>query len=85
MVDLNGDGQIQYFNDGQPLTAANTAVIASRMPPLGKAAAADADKAPLEAALAEATCGDATRCCPKRMLGGQSLAERGLVGNELPP
>jgi cation/acetate symporter len=80
MVDLNGDGKIQYFNTAKPLTDANTAVIAADA--ALKAAAADADKAPLEAALAEATAArDAL--LPEAMLGGQSLVERGLVGNEL--
>jgi cation/acetate symporter len=80
MVDLNGDGKIQYFNTAKPLTDANTAVITADA--ALKAAAADADKAPLEAALAEAIAArDAL--LPEAMLGGKSLVERGLAGNEL--
>lgn len=80
MVDLNGDGKIQYFNTSKALTDANTAVMAAGA--ALKAAAADADKAPLEAALADATAArDAL--LPEAMLGGKPLTERGLVGNEL--
>jgi cation/acetate symporter len=80
MVDLNGDGKIQYFNTPKALTDANTAVMAADA--ALKGAAADADKAPLEAALADATAArDAL--LPEAMLGGKSLTERGLVGNEL--
>ena len=80
MVDLNGDGKIQYFNSPKALTDANTAVMAADA--ALKGAAADADKAPLEAALADATAArDAL--LPEAMLGGKSLTERGLVGNEL--
>jgi cation/acetate symporter len=80
MNDLNGDGQIQYFNEPKPLADANKALAAAK-----KALAdapADADKAALEAAVADATAArDAV--LPETMLGGVSLAERGLVGNEL--
>jgi cation/acetate symporter len=80
MNDLNGDGQIQYFNEPKPLADANKALGAAK-----KALAdapADADKAALEAAVADATAArDAV--LPETMLGGVSLAERGLVGNEL--
>ena len=80
MVDLNGDGKIQYFNTSKALTDANTAVMAAGA--ALNAAAADADKAPLEAALADATAArDAL--LPEAMLGGKPLTERGLVGNEL--
>jgi cation/acetate symporter len=80
MVDLNGDGKIQYFNSPKALTDANTAVMAADA--ALKGAAADADKAPLEAALADATAArDAL--LPEAMLGGKSLTERGFVGNEL--
>lgn len=78
--DLNGDGMIQYFNEPAPLAAANKA--------LGEAkkaladAPADADKAPLEQAVTDATAArDAVLA--EVQLGGQTLAERGLVGNEL--
>ncbi|OYX27324.1 MAG: cation acetate symporter [Rhodobacterales bacterium 32-66-7] len=79
-ADKNGDGLIQYFNEPKPVTDANTALAAAE-----KAlteAAADADKAPLEAAVAEATTArDAA--LEAAMLNGQSLAAQGLVGNEL--
>jgi cation/acetate symporter len=80
MVDLNGDGKIQYFNSPKPLTDANAAVMAAVA--ALKGAAADADKAPLEAALAEAVAKRDT-LLPETMLSGTSLAERGFVGNEL--
>jgi len=80
MVDLNGDGRIQYFNSPKPLTDANAAVIAADA--ALAAAAADADRAPLEAAVAEATANRDT-LLPETMLAGQSLTDRGLVGNEL--
>lgn len=80
MSDLNGDGQIQYFNEPKPLADANKALAAAK-----KALAdapADADKAPLEQAVTDATAArDAV--LPEVQLGGQSLADRGLVGNEL--
>ncbi|MFN6926173.1 MAG: sodium:solute symporter family protein [Tabrizicola sp.] len=78
--DKNGDGMIQYFNEPKPVTDANAALAAA-----AKALAeapADADKAPLEAAVAEATTArDAALAAAT--LGGKSLAEQGLVGNEL--
>ena len=78
--DKNGDGMIQYFNEPKPVTDANAALAAAN-----KAlteAAADADRAPLEAAVAEATAArDAA--LGAAMLGGQSLAAQGIVGNEL--
>ena len=80
MSDLNGDGQIQYFNEPKPLADANKALAAAK-----KALAdapADADKAPLEQAVTDATAArDAV--LPEVQLGGQSLTDRGLVGNEL--
>ena len=80
MSDLNGDGQIQYFNEPKPLADANKALAAAK-----KALAdapADADKAPLEQAVTDATAArDAV--LPEVQLGGQSLADRGLVGNEV--
>ena len=78
--DKNGDGRIQYFNEPAAVTAANTA-LANATKALAEAAA-DADKAPLEAAVEEATAArDAALAAAQ--LGGQSLAERGFVGNEL--
>ena len=78
--DRNGDGLIQYFNEPAPVTAANKAVTDANA--ALTAAAADADKAPLEAAVAAAiTARDAVLA--ETMLGGRSLAEQGFVGNEL--
>ncbi len=78
--DLNGDGKIQYFNEPKAVTDANKALAESQ-----KAlteAAADADKVPLETAVADATAArDAALAAA--MLGGRSLADRGFVGNEL--
>ncbi len=78
--DKNGDGMIQYFNEPAAVAAANKA-LADANKALADAAA-DADRAPLEQAVADATAArDAA--LGAAMLGGQSLAERGLVGNEL--
>ncbi|TGD43487.1 cation acetate symporter [Pseudotabrizicola sediminis] len=78
--DRNGDGLIQYFNEPAPVAAANKAVTDANA--ALTAAAADADKAPLEAAVAAAiTARDAVLA--ETMLGGRSLAEQGFVGNEL--
>ena len=78
--DKNGDGMIQYFNEPKAVAAANKA--------LGDAtkaladAAADADKAALETAVTDATTArDAALAEAK--LGDKTLAEMGLVGNEL--
>jgi len=77
MTDLNGDGQIQYFNEPAPVAAANKALAAAT----AALAAAPADAA-LAAAVAEAT---ATRdaALGAAMIGGQSMADRGWVGNEV--
>ncbi len=80
MADKNGDGLIQYFNEpkvvadaGKALAAANKALAD---------AAADADKAPLEAAIVEAQAAfDASLTEGK--LGDKTLAELGFKGNEL--
>ncbi|MEZ5754992.1 MAG: sodium:solute symporter family protein [Paracoccaceae bacterium] len=80
MNDLNGDGQIQYFNSPKPLTDANAALLAAK-----KALAdapADADKAPLEQAVTDATAARDALLADIQ-LAGQSLADRGLVGNEV--
>jgi cation/acetate symporter len=78
--DKNGDGMIQYFNEPKAVADANKAV-ADATKALTEAAA-DADKAPLEAAVAAATAArDAA--LGEAMLGGQSLAAQGIVGNEL--
>jgi cation/acetate symporter len=79
-TDKNGDGLIQYFNEPAPLVAANKA-LADATAALA-AAPADADKAPLEAAVAAATTArDAVLA--EATLGGQTLAAQGIVGNEL--
>jgi cation/acetate symporter len=78
--DKNGDGMIQYFNEPKPLADANTALAAANKA-LAEAPA-DADKAPLEAAVAEATA-KRDAALAEAQLGGKSLAEQGIVGNEL--
>jgi cation/acetate symporter len=78
--DKNGDGMIQYFNEPKAVADANKAVADATKALTD--AAADADKAPLEAAVAAATAArDAA--LGEAMLGGQSLAAQGIVGNEL--
>lgn len=80
--DKNGDGMIQYFNEKKPVTDA-TKALADAKKALADAAA-DADKAPLEAAVAEKQAAlDAVLADPANGLGGKSLAEQGIVGNEL--
>ncbi|THD85052.1 cation acetate symporter [Aliigemmobacter aestuarii] len=78
--DRNGDGMIQYFNEPAAVAAANKAV-ADAQKALAEAAA-DADKAPLEAAVTEAQAAQAAALAEAK-LGDKSLAELGLVGNEL--
>jgi len=78
--DKNGDGLIQYFNEPAPLVAANKA-LADASKALADAPA-DADKAPLEQAVTDATAArDAVLA--EVQLNGQTLAAQGLVGNEL--
>jgi len=78
--DKNGDGLIQYFAEPAPVVAANKAVTDATKALTD--AAADADRAPLEAAVAAATTArDAVLA--ETMLAGKSLAELGFVGNEL--
>jgi cation/acetate symporter len=80
--DKNGDGLIQYFNEKPALAAANKA-FADANKALADAPA-DADKAALEAKVAEAkTALDAALADPANGLNGKTLAEQGLVGNEL--
>ncbi len=79
-ADKNGDGMIQYFNEPKAVTDANAA-LGTATKALADAGA-DADKAALEAAVIEATTArDAALAEAK--LGDKSLAELGLVGNEL--
>ena len=79
--DKNGDGLIQYFNEKGAVTAANKALADA------KKALADStatDKTALEATVAEKQAAlDAVLADPKNGIGGKSLAELGLVGNEL--
>jgi cation/acetate symporter len=79
--DKNGDGLIQYFNEKGPVTAATKALADA------KKAVADStatDKSALEATVAEKQAAlDAVLADPKNGIGGKSLAELGLVGNEL--
>ncbi len=78
--DKNGDGLIQYFNEPKAVADANKAV-ADAAKALADAAA-DADKEALEAAVVAATeARDAVLATT--MLGGKSMAELGLVSNEL--
>ncbi|MCZ8152657.1 MAG: cation acetate symporter [Rhodobacteraceae bacterium] len=78
--DKNGDGLIQYFNEPAPLAAANKALGDAKKALAD--AAADADKAPLEQAVTDATAArDAALA--EATLGGKTLAEQGIVGNEL--
>ncbi len=79
-TDLNGDGQIQYFNEPKAVADANKALGAAKKALAD--AAADADKAPLEAAVAEAQAA-ADAALAEAKLGDKTLAERGFVGNEL--
>jgi cation/acetate symporter len=80
--DKNGDGLIQYFSEKPALAAAGKAVADAN-----KALAdapADADKAALEAKVAETQAAlDAALADPANGLGGKSLTEMGLKGNEL--
>ncbi|MBK8439352.1 MAG: cation acetate symporter [Rhodobacter sp.] len=79
-ADKNGDGMIQYFNEPKAVADANAA-LGTATKALADAGA-DADKAALEAAVTEATTArDAALAEAK--LGDKSLAELGLVGNEL--
>jgi cation/acetate symporter len=79
-TDKNGDGKIQYFNEPKAVTAANGALAAAKK--ALEEAAADADKAPLEAKIVEAEAAVAAALTESK-IGGKSLAELGLVGNEL--
>jgi cation/acetate symporter len=80
MSDKNGDGLIQYFNEPKAVADAGKALAAAQKELTD--AAADADKAALEAKVAEATAAlDAALAEAK--LGGKTLAELGLRGNEL--
>jgi cation/acetate symporter len=79
--DKNGDGLIQYFNEKPAVTGAAKALADA------KKAVADSiatDKSALEATVAEKQAAlDAVLADPANGIGGKSLAELGLVGNEL--
>jgi cation/acetate symporter len=78
--DKNGDGLIQYFNEPKALADAGKALATAQKALTD--AAADADKAPLEAAIVTAqTAVDAALA--EATLNGKTLAEQGIVGNEL--
>ena len=83
MKDLNGDGQIQYFNDAG-LAAENKAVDAAAKA-LADATAAGADAAKLTELGAAVTTAEAARVAKGAdvMIGGKSLAERGWIANEV--
>ncbi len=77
--DKNGDGLIQYFNEPAPVANANKALAAAAK---ALADSTDADKTALQTAVTEATAArDAALSQAK--LGDKTLAELGLVGNEL--
>ncbi|SNX69241.1 cation/acetate symporter [Cereibacter ovatus] len=83
LKDLNGDGHIQYFNDGK-LAAENKAVeTATKALTDAKAANADAARiAELEAALLAAE--DARKAKGGEVtVGGQTLTERGWIASEV--
>ncbi|WP_284165010.1 sodium:solute symporter family protein [Frigidibacter sp. SD6-1] len=77
--DLNGDGKIQYFNEPKAVTAANKALADASK---ALADSTEADKSALEAKVAEAKAA-VDAALAEATLGGKSLAERGLVGNEV--
>jgi cation/acetate symporter len=78
-TDLNGDGQIQYFNEPKAVADANKALGAAKK---AVADSTETDKTALEAKVVEAQAAvDAALAEGK--LGDKTLAERGFVGNEL--
>ncbi|NUB45132.1 cation acetate symporter [Fertoebacter nigrum] len=80
MSDLNGDGQIQYFAEPAATAAANRELAAAKTALAG--AAAGSDLTALEAAVADATA-KRDAALATDTIGGQTLAERGWVGNEV--
>jgi len=77
--DKNGDGMIQYFSEPKAVAAANKALGEAKK---ALADSTETDKSALEAAVADATAArDAALAEAK--LGDKTLAELGLVGNEL--
>ncbi|MDM7933075.1 sodium:solute symporter family protein [Tabrizicola sp.] len=78
--DKNGDGMIQYFNEPKALADANKAVAAAKKALAD--AAADADKAPLEAAVTEAETA-LTTVLGTATLGDKTFAELGFSANEV--
>ncbi|MFM2391492.1 MAG: hypothetical protein RLZZ437_3047 [Pseudomonadota bacterium] len=78
--DKNGDGLIQYFNEPKALADAGKALATAQKALTD--AAADADKAPLEAAIVTAQAA-VDAALAEATLNGKTLAEQGIVGNEL--
>ncbi len=78
-TDLNGDGMIQYFNEPAAVTNANKALAAAKK---ALADSTEADKTALQTKVTEAEAAVATALGAAK-LGDKTLAERGLVGNEL--
>jgi cation/acetate symporter len=78
-TDLNGDGQIQYFNEPKAVADANKALAAAKK---AVADSTETDKTALEAKVTEAQAA-ATAALGEAKLGDKTLAERGFVGNEL--
>jgi cation/acetate symporter len=78
-TDRNGDGMIQYFVEPKPVTDAHAAVAAAK-----KAfdESTETDKTALQTAVTDAEAALAA-ALGEAQLGGQSLAARGFVGNEL--
>jgi cation/acetate symporter len=78
-TDRNGDGMIQYFNEPKPVTDAHAAVAAAKK---ALEESTETDKTALQTAVTDAEAALAT-VLGETQLGGQSLAARGFVGNEL--
>ncbi len=83
MKDLNGDGQIQYFNDAG-LAAENKAIDAATKA-VADATAAGADATKLAELTAAVTAAEAARVAKgaEVSIGGKTLAERGWIANEV--
>lgn len=81
MSDLNGDGMIQYVNEPADL-AANTKAMGEAKAALAKAA--EADKAGIEANIAELTTArEGLLAAAQVGTSGKTFAEMGLTGNEV--
>ena len=81
-LDRNNDGLIQYYNEPKVLIDAKAAVTTAKA--ALASAAADADKAPLETAVADATAAlDTAMATATLSKDGPTLASMGMVGNEV--